>query len=371
MGEENLGQEVRMSIKWTDRELELLQYLHPPKASLKQIKTIFDELGYKRTYAAIEKQSQRSGSSPFSVKLNEEETEAINEVLASGFAEENLASSIGGVNQVFRRAEIPTNVVPLEPEKNLLQYTGQVKEFTLDVGKSKAVELIPIGDVHFGNHQCNEEYLLGVVDYIKNKKNCYWFGMGDLLESIPANYKIPTWGQKLTPEDQFRGLLAILKPVSHKALWLIEGNHEERIVKSTSISLTRLMADMFGAHFHAAPNYLKVTVKSSSGAQGYLFVTNHGQSAALSNDREFESLRNTLPGADVYCLGHDHRLRASPGVHYTQAGIKKFFCIRTGCILNFPMYALKKLYTPTPVGLAKLTLKAESHSIFPDVTGEF
>jgi len=246
-----------------------------------------------------------------------------------------------------------------------------MREFVIHTGSNKKAEVIPLGDIHYGHKVCDIALLKTMVTYIGKGSNRRWFGVGDFIEGIPANYKIPTWEQDKTPDEQRKEISSILKPIAKKGLFLIDGNHEERILNQTSISPGGLISEMLGMAFHDEPEYIKIIVRSGAGQeQEYLFVVAHGGSAALSNDKEFEDLRKSFPMGDVFCLGHDHRLRVFPGVHFYENVTKKFYCVRCGTYLRYPSYAFKKLLSPNALGSPRIYLSSERYKIEIDVTGD-
>ena len=105
--------------------------------------------------------------------------------------------------------------------------------------RSTTINIIPLGDIHIGAAACDEDRLQNVINRIKDDPNCYWYGMGDYCDFI--NMRDPrantgtlaNWiGVKdlsdlvAAQKDRF---LDFIKPIAHKCLGLVEGNHETSI----------------------------------------------------------------------------------------------------------------------------------------------
>lgn len=105
--------------------------------------------------------------------------------------------------------------------------------------RKEEFKIIPIGDVHLGARACDEELFEKVIKRVEQEENTYWLGMGDMCDFI--NRKDPRYTPHVHPDwligevdlakAQKERFLEITKPIAHKCLCLLEGNHETAILK--------------------------------------------------------------------------------------------------------------------------------------------
>ena len=116
----------------------------------------------------------------------------------------------------------------MEVNRRRIDYKSQLDEFYV----------VPIGDCHLGNKGCELSRLKEMVQWIKDKPNCYWLGMGDYIDCI--NYTDKRFDPD-TIEKKYLGELSncvpmqiddfinIVRPIADKCLGFHRGNHEEKI----------------------------------------------------------------------------------------------------------------------------------------------
>ena len=94
--------------------------------------------------------------------------------------------------------------------------------------KNGRVEIIPLGDIHYGNPCFTEESeakLDGYIDYILKNDGVYTILTGDIIES--ANERA-TFKLQVTPQEQYEWALSKFMPLAKagKIIVMITGNHE-------------------------------------------------------------------------------------------------------------------------------------------------
>ena len=109
--------------------------------------------------------------------------------------------------------------------------------------------IIPLGDIHLGARACEEEKLKKVIQDIEKDEFTYWIGMGDYCDLI--NLKDPRFNYaSLAPwihvenlgdiiQVQKEKFLDYIKPIAHKCLALMEGNHETAVKRHTERDIYR------------------------------------------------------------------------------------------------------------------------------------
>lgn len=119
----------------------------------------------------------------------------------------------------------------------------------------------PLGDVHIGALNCGEKQFRRVVKMIEDDPNAYWFGGGDMLDSVIIQDQkrfdpnsLPSWmlsGSSTSIRKSLRDILAaqkrrfldIVDPIKHKCIGLMEGNHEYSIMKHHNRDLMGELCD--------------------------------------------------------------------------------------------------------------------------------
>ena len=104
--------------------------------------------------------------------------------------------------------------------------------------RSQEIRIIPIGDIHLGAAACDEDLLDRVIESVKDK-NTYWIGLGDYCDFI--NRKDPRYSLSSEAEwlhgvsdkakAQKEYFLEKFRPIAHKCLAMLEGNHESTILR--------------------------------------------------------------------------------------------------------------------------------------------
>jgi hypothetical protein len=109
--------------------------------------------------------------------------------------------------------------------------------------KDDIIDIRPIGDVHLGNVSCDETELQKQLKYIETHDNCYTIGMGDYIDNVMA-YAGGSVDKRWNPETVSRNTLTTQeqidrwtdywKPVAHKSVGMLAGNHEWKTIDQKS-----------------------------------------------------------------------------------------------------------------------------------------
>ena len=127
--------------------------------------------------------------------------------------------------------------------------------------KVPRVDLIPLGDIHYGADECNEKLFLDTVKWIRRNKLARVILMGDMINA-GTRYSVGggSYDDKFNPQEQYDRILEILTPIKDKIWGVHIGNHEERIYDTTSINLGKMMAKELGVPYLGFSAFHKVAV---------------------------------------------------------------------------------------------------------------
>jgi predicted phosphodiesterase len=220
------------------------------------------------------------------------------------------------------------------------------------------VNLHILSDVHLGAPTCDIKLFKKAIEMIRKDKNAYCILNGDMLENIIPNYKISQRGQDFEPDEQFMKMVELLKPISHKILFSVMGNHSHRSINVAGLDIVMLMAKYLNHPYYPVGGFVKFNINK----QEFLGAVSHGKSAAVNGDTELEKMRRLYSGADFYALSHNHQLYSKPvdGLEFTdKEHLKETWFIRTGSFLKLPLYARAASYAVVRTGWIEIKMKKD------------
>lgn len=188
----------------------------------------------------------------------------------------------------------------------------RVNKQTLKVKENKEyAEVVFIGDIHYGSPQFDEDRFTAMVNYCY-EHNIYIFLMGDLIEMATRDsVGAGVYEQEDNGQSQFEKMVEWLKPLADKnlILGLLNGNHEERVYKSTGINVSKMLARELNTRYlgDACWSLFKV------GNQSYAIYSLHGRTGSRFDGTALlalERISNSF-NADLVCMGHAHKLVTS------------------------------------------------------------
>ena len=274
----------------------------------------------------------------------------------------------------------------------------KVIEFETRVkSRSTVLHLVPIGDIHWGTINCDEDKLIETIKWVKEKPDTYTILMGDMAEYINLNDPRfdpstlhPTCRDHLDNLASFQteAIIRMFWPIRHRIMGILEGNHEDVIRRKYHFNPTDVMAERLGVpnltynafirwHIHRTP-------KGRQQTNTLVIYASHGFGAGRYAGGKVNNLLNLARGfeADIYLVGHVHEKigKDADRLYVTHQGDphvvarKKIFAI-TGCFLkvyeeNSRNYGERHMYDPTPTGVVKIRIEPFRSSRIGGVTHE-
>lgn len=138
--------------------------------------------------------------------------------------------------------------------------------------------LYDTGDWHLGPLTCHFDGLCAMIEKIAEDDSAFVVLKGDLTDAIvPGDKRYAHTGMDfkrllLTPMEQADKVVEILRPIRHKILTSVIGNHEYTNINT--INSTKYICDQLGFHYGAAASKVRVTNKGK--VVHKLYVT-HGR----------------------------------------------------------------------------------------------
>jgi len=239
----------------------------------------------------------------------------------------------------------------------------------LEPNKDDRAQVMCIGDVHFGAANCDVElFKKNIASCVERK--IYVLAMGDMIDVALIGSVSDVYEQKATPDEQIYVMVDMLKPLADAGLLLgiIQGNHEKRIVKTTSINVTVLMAKMLNTRYFGHSCFLNFRV----GKEVYCCYATHGSSGARLSYSKIKAALDVFRyvSAEIICYGHlhgyDHMTQLFHGVDRKNKTIKEAtrHAILTGSYLRYrDSYAEEKNLPPVQMGSPLISLYGDQHCI--------
>ena len=200
-----------------------------------------------------------------------------------------------------------------------------MKVVNINLGNDlKEIKIIPISDVHIGDPLCNMKYLKQILEEIKNTPNIYTIINGDMCNTALKNSKSDVYGDEMTPMEQILKLVELLEPIKDKILVFGSGNHEERILKDTSIDVLRLVAKQLGIEDRYTNGWWYLFLRFGEKTSGrkapmcYQITGYHGSGGGRRSGSKLNRANemSNMAIADVYIMSHVHETMASKGAIY-------------------------------------------------------
>jgi len=226
---------------------------------------------------------------------------------------------------------------------------------------SDCIRLIPLGDVHYGARNCAKQKFLDTIDFIKNTKDTYMLGMGDLLENA-TRYSVGSGVyQQIPPEQQYEEMIDILRPIRKKIIGMHVGNHEDRSIKEVGLNPMQLMCRELDITYLGYSVFSKLKV----GNNNYIIHSTHGSAGSRLPQSKIATVIRQAQSfeADIYLYGHLHELAEYTGLHKyvdtrnKHVKEKKRHYILTGSFLEYDdSYAEQKSLIPAKLGCPRISL---------------
>lgn len=241
-----------------------------------------------------------------------------------------------------------------------------MKELTINLGtKSNEIEIVPLGDLHIGDPNCNIDLIKQTIDYIANTKNCYCILNGDLMNNALKTSKSDSYLETMPMEEQQEKLVELLYPIKDKILMLAQGNHEYRSSLLCGIDPLRYVARSLGllekGRYCTGAYLLTLLFGKRNGTDkltnAYVVFGIHGGSGggrrAGSTANALEDMNKIIPNADLYLHSHTHTQILYPDSIFiynnTSKTLQRHYrtYYNTNSFLEYGGYAEMKGYKPT------------------------
>lgn len=242
---------------------------------------------------------------------------------------------------------------------------------TLKVKRGKNyAEVLFFSDLHLGHPQCRLDLAKKNLDYCLHN-GIYVHCLGDAIEAgTTTSVGDSVYQQHLNPQEQMEAVIELLEPLAKAGLitGFHNGNHETRILKTTSVDPGKWMAKALGVPFlgYACWNLFRV------GNQNYTLYTHHGYSGARFKHSKMKVVVDLAANfhGDVVAIGHVHDL-ATEKIIKQRVDLRsktvvseKTYLMITGSYIDYDRsYAQMLGLPPTVLGSPKAKFLSDRHDV--------
>lgn len=192
-----------------------------------------------------------------------------------------------------------------------------MKAIKVDLSEElKEIHIMPVADYHWADPQSDHDRIAEDLAYISNHDDRFCSLNGDLMDCAIASSIGDTYGSTASPMEELRACVELFKPIAHKILCVVPGNHERRHYKTNGIDLTELMCRELGIADRYSPTtalvFLRLGKDTRSKHHGrkvaYTLYVSHGSGGGKKEGGKIQRLvdLSTIVDADVYICGHTH-----------------------------------------------------------------
>jgi predicted MPP superfamily phosphohydrolase len=234
----------------------------------------------------------------------------------------------------------------------------RLKQF---VKKAEQIEIIPLGDIHYGSSNCNLKYLKSTLQYIADTPNCYMIGMGDYFDCvIPKDPRFDPSQEYNFIDESYDVIKKLFEPVKEKILCLLIGNHEYHLVTDGYANLANRLATELRTAYAGFSSFLQVETNEKP-VRKIVFYLHHGWFSGRQVGSKANNIINLMRDyeADCYLVGHSHDLFGIRRVRISFNNTRKIIFANTGSFLETATwgtsgYGERAGYPPQKLGVIKL-----------------
>lgn len=207
---------------------------------------------------------------------------------------------------------------------------------------NEQINIIPIGDLHIGSQQFNQEFYQHLLETIKKQKNRRIYLMGDLLESASKHVGNSSYNTNMSLDEQKEYLLKTLLPYKDDIIGYCIGNHEARLIKDYDYNIVKdISRELECKWYNQNIDSFRINEHTID------IFTRHGKGASGKRHLAMGKLERGTQHiqADIYLEGHNHRCMNWNNLYIDKEGLHRKYYGYTGSFLNYNGYA-DSMYLP-------------------------
>ncbi len=244
--------------------------------------------------------------------------------------------------------------------------------------ETELVEIVPLPCIHYGHPDHQTLLLKWAIDYIKAEPWRYGLFLGDMIENAIIGSKGDPYEALESPGGQIDGLIRRFKPVSHKIIGVIRGNHEKRTWRAAGIDPGSIIAHGLDVPYFGIEGVIRMQFGQSTYTGypiTYMLYAHHGWGGGRTiggKANTLDKLVQRIEGCDIYLMAHTHQQMAwldgilTPDCRTGRVKLTKRLMVMCGAFLGNTEYAAEMGYKPIVPGTIVIALSGrikEAHAI--------
>lgn len=242
--------------------------------------------------------------------------------------------------------------------------TGELPIFVRDYTDRDKHTIYPIGDLHIGSPGHAGAQLDEWFAYLEATPNVSMLNTGDNTNCALKSSVSEAYDEQLTVGEARRAQTELFWNLAGqgKIDAVIDGNHEDRVFRSTGDSPNAAVCDTLGLNYDRAACIVRYLV----GDVSYDLYLRHGTGGGGTMGAQVNNLekQERIIAADVYVSGHTHTQVAFvkdifvPGAERIDRAKRLFVC--GGSFVAYEEYAAKQGYSPAHIGAPRVYLSGRT-----------
>jgi len=221
--------------------------------------------------------------------------------------------------------------------------------------KSNHCFLYPCYDWHIGEKATDLNFIRRYIKKLEQTPNAYGILGGDLLDTTIYGSVGNVHDQEYWVNEQKKIVIDILKPVKHKIIGAVKGNHESRLDKAATYDVIMDLCRELDIEYWDEDKQFGIQLGKSSLIRVYV---HHGVGAGTTDGggvNAMVKLHWDAPLSDLIISGHIHKLMFFPKqlIYLNSNGLETYrnqWYVSCGTALGRAKYARAKAYPPAPIG---------------------
>jgi len=244
----------------------------------------------------------------------------------------------------------------------------------VNVPETEAV-LVGIADLHLGSKAAQLERFREEVRFVRDTASARAVLLGDMMDCGLEGSKTGAVEANKTIKEQREALIEELRPIADKIVGAVEGNHEHRLRKASTLSVTEDYCDKLGVPFLGYCGIIEISVGQRDGGranQSYGVCIHHTSGGGATPGAKVNAvhrLRDIAPDCDIYLGAHRHGASWVTDEAYLRPGARGSsprrlirHYVSVPAFLEWgDSYAVQKPYPPQAFVPVRLRLAGESH----------
>lgn len=174
------------------------------------------------------------------------------------------------------------------------------------------IVIAPLSDLQWGSGSCDVERFRKFVQYIKKTPNVFTFINGDLLDNaLQSSIAGAVHDNIMRPHKQVSTIIEELRPIAHKILFALPGNHELRSKKVADLDPLEYVCQALGIPYSLMPVHFNILWHSWR----FNFYCHHGVSGSATPGGRMNAAMKPVKWNNFsmfFVMGHVHDPISNP-----------------------------------------------------------